>query len=47
MAKTLEIVHPHACGIDIGIKHFYVDAVGIFHDFNFLVLKLSNLKIMV
>lgn len=26
MAKTLEIVHPNACGIDIGSKNFYVDA---------------------
>ncbi len=26
MAKTLEIVHPHACGIDIGSKNFFVDA---------------------
>lgn len=26
MAKTLEIMHPHACGIDIGSKNFFVDA---------------------
>lgn len=26
MAKALEIVHPNACGIDIGSKSFYVDA---------------------
>lgn len=26
MARTLEIVHPNACGIDIGSKSFYVDA---------------------
>jgi len=26
MSKTLEIVHPHAAGIDIGSKSFYVDA---------------------
>lgn len=26
MKKNLEIVHPHAAGIDIGSKSFYVDA---------------------
>lgn len=26
MAKPLEIVYPHACGIDIGSRNFYVDA---------------------
>jgi transposase len=26
MSKPLEIVHPHACGIDIGSTSFYVDA---------------------
>jgi transposase len=26
MAKALEIIHPHACGIDVGSKNFYVDA---------------------
>ena len=26
MAKPLEVVHPHAAGIDIGSKSFYVDA---------------------
>jgi hypothetical protein len=26
MTKTLEIMHPNACGIDIGSRHFYVDA---------------------
>ena len=26
MAKSLEVVHPHACGIDIGSRNFYVDA---------------------
>lgn len=26
MSKPLEIVHSHACGIDIGSKSFYVDA---------------------
>lgn len=26
MSKSLEIVHPHAAGIDIGSKSFYVDA---------------------
>lgn len=26
MARTLEVVHPHAAGIDIGSKNFYVDA---------------------
>ncbi|HEX8576468.1 MAG TPA: IS110 family transposase [Flavobacterium sp.] len=26
MAKTLEIMHPNACGIDIGSKNFFVDA---------------------
>ncbi len=26
MKKNLEIVHPHAAGIDIGSRSFYVDA---------------------
>lgn len=26
MSKPFEIVHPHACGIDIGSNNFYVDA---------------------
>jgi transposase len=26
MKKHLEIIHPHACGIDIGSRQFYVDA---------------------
>jgi transposase len=26
MSGTLEIMHPHACGIDIGSRNFYVDA---------------------
>lgn len=26
MTRTLEVVHPNACGIDIGSRNFYVDA---------------------